>query len=167
MADLGVESVDTEIADNPVQAWVSGAVEMRADAAPDSRARRSIVLAPTVVEALRRWKVRQLKERLLPRAKWQETGHVFASSIGTPLEPRRFHGNFDAAVQRVGLPPIRVHDRRHTCTTMLLSQGVHPKVVQELLGHSQISLTLDTYSHVLPTMQEEAARMLESVLAIG
>src|SRR5262249_28339874 len=57
-----------------------------------------------------------------------------------------------------------VHHLRHTCATLLLSRGVHPKIVQELLGHSQISLTLDTYSHVLPSMQEEAAREMESVL---
>ena len=78
----------------------------------------------------------------------------------------------DTAAQQVelGSPKhlslIRVHDLRHTCATMLLSKGVHPKVVQELLGHGQISLTLDTYSHVLPTMQEEAARTLEQVVAV-
>ncbi len=62
-------------------------------------------------------------------------------------------------------PPIRVHDLRHTRATMPLSRGVHPKIVQELLGHSQISLTIDTSSHVLPTMQEEAARVMELALA--
>jgi integrase len=62
---------------------------------------------------------------------------------------------------------IRVHDLRHTCATLLLSRGVHPKIVQELLGHSQISLTLDTYSHVLPTMQTDAAAVMERILAVN
>jgi integrase len=74
---------------------------------------------------------------------------------------------FVRTVKQLGLPVNRVHDLRHTCATMLLSQGVHPKVVQRILGHSQISLTMDTYSHVLPTMQEEAAHTLERVLQGG
>ncbi len=63
-----------------------------------------------------------------------------------------------------GLPSIRFHDLRHSAATLFLSQGVHPKVVQERLGHSQISVTLDTYSHVLPTLQKEAAQKIDDVL---
>ena len=81
------------------------------------------------------------------------------------MEQSNFNHCFDRQEARLGLPPIRVHDCRHTCATMLLSKGVHPKIVQEILGHSQIRLTLDTYSHVLPTMQEEAVNTLERVLA--
>lgn len=62
------------------------------------------------------------------------------------------------------LPRIRFHDLRHTAATLLLSAGVHPKVVQEMLGHAQINLTLDTYSHVLPTMQDEAAAKMNDIL---
>ena len=64
------------------------------------------------------------------------------------------------------LPRIRIHDLRHTCASLLLAQGVHPRVVMETLGHSQISLTLDTYSHVLPALQQEAARQIDTLLAV-
>ena len=77
-----------------------------------------------------------------------------------------FHKNvFKPLLKKAGLPDIRFHDLRHTSATLLLSAGVHPKVVQERLGHSQISITLDTYSHVLPTMQKEAASKLDEVLS--
>ncbi len=71
---------------------------------------------------------------------------------------------FRRVLERAGLPRIRFHDLRHTAATLMLAQGVHPKVVQEALGHSQISITLDTYSHVLPTMQREAADRLDALL---
>jgi integrase len=70
-------------------------------------------------------------------------------------------------LKRAGLPEIRFHDLRHTAATLLLAEGVHPKIVQERLGHSQISVTLDTYSHVLPTMQREAAGKLNRLLAVA
>ena len=91
----------------------------------------------------------------------------FTTTVGTVFEPRNYRRSFAAAVKRIGLPMIRVHDLRHTCATLLLSRGVHPKIVQELLGHSQISLTMDMYSHVLPTMQGEAVCVMERVLSIG
>jgi integrase len=129
-----------------------------------SHGRRQIALPSVVVDVLKRWRIRQKEERLLAGERWVDTGYVFTTSVGTPMEQSNFNHYFDRTATRLGLPPIRVHDLRHTCATMLLSQGVHPKVVQEMLGHSQISLTMDTYSHVLPTMQDEAARTLERVL---
>jgi integrase len=72
--------------------------------------------------------------------------------------------SFRPLLRRAGVPTIRFHDLRHTAATLLLSQGVHPKVVQERLGHSQIAITLDTYSHVLPSMQRDAADRLDSLL---
>ncbi len=73
--------------------------------------------------------------------------------------------SFKPLLKRAGLPPIRCHDLRHTCATLMLSQGVNPKVVQELLGHATISQTMDTYSHVMPDMQEKAAAALEGILS--
>ena len=73
--------------------------------------------------------------------------------------------SFRPLLVKAGLPQIRFHDLRHSCATLLLSMGIHPKVVQERLGHSQISVTLDTYSHVLPSMQEEAAQRLDALLS--
>ncbi len=73
--------------------------------------------------------------------------------------------SFKPILVRAGLPNIRLHDLRHTCATLLLSKGVHPKLVQELLGHATISITLDTYSHVLPSMGDQTATAMESVLS--
>jgi integrase len=89
---------------------------------------------------------------------------VFTSTIGTPLDERNARGAFHELLKAAKLPKTRIHDLRHTCATLLLAQGVHPKVVQEILGHSQISLTLDTYSHVLPHVNEEAAQQMDAVL---
>ena len=86
--------------------------------------------------------------------------------VGTPLNPENLvKRSFKPLLERVGLPPIRFHDLRHTCATLLLSRGVNPKIVQELLGHANISVTLDIYSHVLPDMQEEAAAAMDDVFS--
>ena len=92
-------------------------------------------------------------------------GLIFSTSTGKPISPRNLIRHFKKALATAGLPEIRFHDLRHTSATLLLSAGVHPKVVQERLGHSQISLTLDTYSHVLPTLQEDAAEKINGILS--
>ena len=81
------------------------------------------------------------------------------------MDPSNLYHNFKRFLKKAGLPDIRFHDLRHTSATLMLQQGVHPKVVQERLGHSDISLTLNTYSHVVPGMQEEAAGKLDELLA--
>ena len=96
---------------------------------------------------------------------WQEMDYVFTTSIGTPREPRNVTRRFQALLSRAGLPNKRFHDLRHTCASLLLAQGVHPRVVMETLGHSQIGLTMNTYSHVLPELQREAASKMDSLLA--
>jgi integrase len=128
------------------------------------RSRRLIALPAVAVKALRAHRVRQLETRLAAGARWQDQGFVFPTSIGTPLEPRRITRAFRALLKRAGLPLIRLHDLRHTAATLLLAQGVSPRVVMETLGHSQISLTLNTYSHVLPALQREAASKMDAVL---
>jgi integrase len=129
------------------------------------KGRRSILLPPFVVEALKQHRARQLEARLKAGAAWQEHDYVFCTSVGTHLHPTRDVLNqLKVLLAKAGLPAIRFHDLRHSSATMLLSMGVHPKIVQELLGHSQISMTLDTYSHVLPTMQKEAMSKLNELL---
>ena len=71
---------------------------------------------------------------------------------------------FYPLLERAGLPQIRFHDLRHSAATLLLSRGIHPKIISEILGHSQISITLDLYSHVVPTMQQEAKEAMEAIL---
>lgn len=90
---------------------------------------------------------------------------MFPSSLGTPLEPRNLYRTFQDILRQTRLPRIRFHDLRHTAATLMLEQGVHPKVVQERLGHANILMTLGTYSHVLPDIQEEAADRLDRLFA--
>ena len=89
---------------------------------------------------------------------------IFTTSTGKPVSPRNVIRHFKQVIEQVGLPDIRFHDLRHTHATLLLAAGVHPKVVQERLGHSQISLTLDTYSHVIPSLQTEAAEQFDALM---
>src|SRR5258706_7034018 len=129
------------------------------------KSRRSIVLAPLAIVALMKHQARQLKMKLVAGDAWEEHDYVFCSPVGKHLSP-----GHDVLVQlkkllrKAGLPDIRFHDLRHSTVTLLLSRGVHPKIVQEILGHSEISMTLDTYSHVLPTMQQEAISKLNDAL---
>jgi integrase len=129
-----------------------------------ARSRRSIALPAVAVTALRAHRVRQLEARLVAGARWQEHGFVYTSGVGTPMEPRRITREFKALLKASGLPAIRLHDLRHSCATLLLVQGVSPRVVMETLGHSQVSLTLNTYSHVLPALQRDAASKMDAIL---
>jgi integrase len=95
---------------------------------------------------------------------WKDNGLVFPSQVGTPLSARNLQRQFKALLERAGLPPIRFHDLKHTCATLLLSRNVHPKIVSEMLGHSNISITLDTYSHVIPGLGDVAAGAMDDVL---
>jgi integrase len=126
-----------------------------------ARSRRTIALPEVVVGALKAQRVRQLQDRLVAGRHWQDHGFVFTSSVGSPLEPSNATKQFRKLLVSAGVPLIRFHDLRHTAATFLLAQGVDPRTIMETLGHSQISLTLNTYSHVLPVLQREAARKME------
>jgi integrase len=128
------------------------------------KSRRSILLASIVVALLKQHRARQLEARLKAGSEWQERDLVFCTSLGTPLNPNKVVDRFKTLLKRAGLPEIRFHDLRHSAATILLSMEVHPKVVQELLGHNQISMTMDIYSHVLPTMQKDAVSKLNNAL---
>ena len=130
-----------------------------------ARSRRTIALPQSVIVALHRHRVRQLQERLLAGQRWHDTGFVFTTTLGTPLDPRNVYRHFQRALDKAGLPRKRFPDLRHTCATLLLAQGVHPRVVMDILGHSQIALTMDTYSHVIPALQREAAGRMDALLA--
>ncbi len=138
--------------------------KLRLETTKTDRSRRTIALPQTVAVALRVHRARQLRERLAAGSRWQETGFVFTTGIGTPLEPRNVTRHFRNVLTKTGLPLKRFHDLRHTCASLLLVQGVHPRVVMEILGHSQISMTMDTYSHVMPVLQHEAASQMDALL---
>jgi integrase len=123
-----------------------------------AKSRRLVEIPRVAVEALRRHRARMGAEGHLD-------GPVFCDTHGGWLRKSNFLRQvFKPLLRRAGLPEARFHDLRHTHATLLLAQGVHPKVVQERLGHSQISLTMDTYSQVLPTLQREAAEKLDDLL---
>jgi integrase len=129
------------------------------------KSRRSIKLTRSAMDALKCHKVVQNEERLRLGTFWQDSGLVFTSVKGTPLDVANLtYGSFRPLLERAGLPKIRFHDLRHTCATLLLLRNVNPKIVQEMLGHANISETMDTYSHVLPSMQEPAVSAMEEAL---
>jgi len=122
-------------------------------------------LAGAAVAALEGHWAAQNGERTKAGSMWRETGLVFTSTVGTPTDVGNLtYRSFRPLLERADLPRIRFHDLRHTCATLLLSRGTHPKIVQEMLGHANIAMTMDTYSHVLPDMQEKAADAMDDVL---
>ena len=129
------------------------------------QSQRVIALPDMVVKALHVHRARQLQERLLAGMEWNDTGLVFTNNIGRPIEPRNLVRIFKRMLATAALPDRRFHDLRHSAASLLLAQGVHPRVVMETLGHSQISLTMNTYSHVFPALRREAADAMDAVLA--
>jgi integrase len=133
--------------------------------APKSGKGRQIRLTRKATEALRAHRRVQLEERKKLTEIWQDQGLVFPSQVGTPLSARNLQRHFKSLLKRAGLPEsFRFHDLRHTCATLLLRQGVNPKFVQELLGHADVSLTLNVYSHVLPDMGDAATGAMDDAL---
>lgn len=127
---------------------------------------RTVPLPPSVTRALVEHKRRQAAEHLAAGPEYSNQQLVFATPTGEPLDIRNLvNRHFKKILEAAKLPnAVRLYDLRHSCATLLLAQGEHPKIVSERLGHASITLTLDTYSHVLPTMQQQAAERLESVL---
>ena len=107
---------------------------------------------------------RQLEEQREWGEAWSDTGLVFTKENGAALDPETISRWFRQAVKKSMLPQIRLHDLRHTHATLALQAGIHPKVVSERLGHATVSITLDTYSHVIPAMQEEAAALIAGLV---
>jgi integrase len=131
-----------------------------------AKSRRSVKLTATAVEALKRHRERQLEEREELAGLWQDRGLVFPTRVGTPMSRHNLvNRSFKPLLKRAGLPEIRFHDLRHTCATLMLAVGTNPKVVQETLGHANVSITLDTYSHLLPNMQDEVAEKINDLLS--
>ncbi len=127
--------------------------------------RRSVVIASFALEALREHRWRQLNAITKAGLLWQQHDYVFCTSIGTHINPTTdMLEPLNELLEKAGLPHIRFHDLRHSAASLLMSQGVHPKVVQELLGHSTIGMTMDVYSHVLPSMQQDAIGKLNDIL---
>ncbi|WP_232700183.1 site-specific integrase [Brevibacillus daliensis] len=121
-------------------------------------AQRSIAFPEQTVVELKQHKRRIAQEKMMARSIYQDNDLVVCTSIGTKVLPRNLIRTYYRLLEKADVPKIRFHDIRHSHATLLLKKGVHPKIAQERLGHTNIRITLDTYSHVLPNMQSEAAK---------
>jgi integrase len=128
-----------------------------------ARGRRVVALDPATVAVLKVQAARLLAEQAQAKS-WSDTGLIFAREDGEALHPEVVSRFFRQAVRKAMLPAIRLHDLRHTHATLALRAGIHPKVVSERLGHATVSITLDTYSHAIPAMQEEAAARIADLV---
>jgi integrase len=130
-----------------------------------ARSRRPIAMSPDAAAVLVEHRRLQLEHRLVAGPAYDNRDLVFADGIGRPVYDSTVRRSFYAIVRQAGLPHLRIHDLRHTAATLMLQAGVNAKVVSERLGHAKVAFTLDTYSHVLPDMQREAAAALDAVLS--
>ncbi len=127
--------------------------------------RRKVALTALAIQALLQHRARQQLEQLAAGPAWSDGDLVFCNELGQPLIGINVtRHQYVPILKRAGLPLIRFHDLRHTAATLLLLQGVHPKIVSEILGHASITITLDLYSHVLPDMQKDATVAMDRLL---
>jgi integrase len=131
---------------------------------PKSGRGRAVALSAGMIEDLRSHRVRQAEELLRLGVRQDQDTFVVTREDGLPLQPRTLSQYWRRLMEGGSLPRIRFHDLRHAHATHLLASGVHPKVASERLGHSQVGITLDLYSHVLPGMQEDAAARVDAAL---
>jgi integrase len=130
-----------------------------------ARSRRRVELSRAAVVALRRRHALSIEERFAAANLWQDRDVVLSTVLGGYLDFTSLAEAFRELLARADLPPIRFHDLRHTAATLMLARGVHPKIASEMLGHSTVAITLDLYSHVSPSMQQQAAAAMDSVLS--
>jgi integrase len=132
-----------------------------------SHSRRRIALPPSLKSLLRRHRAERQAQSVLLGEALTGDALVFCHLDGRPLDPGVVSRNFARVLRKANIPHVRFHDLRHTHATLLLKGGVHPKIVSERLGHASINITLDTYSHVLPGLQERAAKRFDEILEAG
>jgi integrase len=127
----------------------------------------AVTIAVTIA-ALRRHQMRQEQERELAGERWQETGYVFTSRIGsTPIHRGNLLRDWYRIMKCAELPSIRFHDLRHSAATLLFAQGVHPKTVMEILGHSNLETTMKIYGQVLDRMKQDAASKMDDIFGVA
>jgi integrase len=129
-----------------------------------AKSRRAVNIAPPVVKMLKSRKAAQAKDRLAAGEAWEETGYVFTTQLGTPLDPRNIQRDFQTICTKAGIGKWHPHELRHSAASLMLAAGVPIQVVSDVLGHSSIRMTADVYGHVLQPQREEAAAALAGVL---
>jgi integrase len=130
-----------------------------------AKSSRTIALSPSLALLLQDYKEQRKLESVVLGVQLMDDNLVFSSVEGKPIRPNTITRAWNMLVKRCGLKPIRFHDARHTHVSIFLTQGIHPKIVQERLGHSSIIITLDTYSHVSPRLQEAAASSFDKLVS--
>lgn len=128
--------------------------------------RRLVVLGESTIEKLKSHFNEQQTQRQLIGDRWTEKGLIFPNTLGKPMEHNRLLKEFKEILSIAGLPIIRFHDLRHTAATLMFQMGINPKVVQEMLGHSDVNLTLNTYTHSLQSMQMEASNKMDLLVTM-
>lgn len=128
------------------------------------KSKRSIAMMELTIKELKYHKKMQLEKKIKLGKTYNDQDFICALENGNPYRPHYISDLFRENIIKLGYPRIRFHDHRHTHATMLLSKGINPKIVSERLGHSTINITLDIYTHVLPNMQKEAVKKLDSIL---
>ncbi|MFC8490979.1 tyrosine-type recombinase/integrase [Streptomyces sp. NPDC057235] len=131
---------------------------------PKGRRRRAVPLPAMCIAPLRWHRMRQNDQRARAGEQWKGSDYVFTTRTGSPVEPRNVYRSFTRVAASAGLRVIRLHDARHGCATLLTAAGVAPRVVMEILGHSQISITMDVYTHVVQDTQREAISHMDRLL---
>ncbi|MCX4801825.1 site-specific integrase [Streptomyces sp. NBC_01214] len=132
---------------------------------PKGRRRRQTLPLPGICVAPLRWqRMKQAAMRKAAGEKWEETGYVFTTRTGRPIEPRNVYRSFTRVAKDAGLRVVRLHDARHGTATLLTAAGVPPRVVMEILGHSQIAVTMNVYAHVVQDTQREAIGHMDRLL---
>jgi integrase len=129
-----------------------------------ARSRRTIALSPLAILALKEHREKQALERAMLGIPLKDDDLVFSTLEGKPLRPNTITRSWTMLAPRAGVKVIRLHDARHTHASLMLKQGIHPKIVQERLGHASIQMTLDTYSHVAPGLQQAAAESFDKMV---
>jgi integrase len=131
-----------------------------------AKGRRTVALSPVSTHVLREYREKIAIEKLLEGSPLKDSDLVFSKSDGSPIRPDTISRAWSDLAKRCGISASRLHDARHSHASIMLKMGVHPRIVQERLGHSTIAITLDTYSHVSPGLQEAAAKRFDDVLLL-
>ena len=162
---LGLKWPDLDLEGGTLSVQRSLAADRSFNPPKRKASRRTVKLTKAAAEALKKHRARQNEERLALGSLWEDHDLVFPNRLGKPMAHNNlYQRDFKALLEKAGLSGFTFHSLRHTCATLLLRKNVNPKIVQEMLGHATISQTMDTYSHVLPGMQDTAVSAMESAL---
>lgn len=159
------ENLDLEKREIPVRTQRQRVRGVAYEDDPKGRRRKQTLPLPALCVAPLRWqRLRQTAMREVAGDQWEESGYVFTTRSGRPIEPRNLYRSFTRVAKTAGIRVIRLHDARHGCATLLTAAGVAPRVVMEILGHSQIAVTMNIYTHVVQDTQREAVSHLDRML---